>query len=53
VFEDRDSVAGMQREAAYSVFYSFLGNRSSRELLTCIFPAVIIFSSDLEGCNSK
>lgn len=55
VFEDRNSMAGMQREAVCSVFYSFLGMQFEWrvKLVTYTFPAVIIFSSDLEGCNSK
>lgn len=55
VFDNGDSMAGMQREAVCSVFYSFLGMHFEWrvKLLTCTFPAVIIFSSDLEGCNSK
>lgn len=54
-FEDRDSMAGRQRAAVCSVFYSFLGMQFEWrvKLLICTFPAVIIFSSDLEGCNSK
>lgn len=55
VFEDRDGMADMQKEAVCSVFYSFLGMQFAWrvKLLTSTFPAVIIFSSDLEGCNSK
>lgn len=57
MFEDRDSMAGMQREARFLAFYSFLGMWFERrvKLLTSTFPAVIaeFFLSDLEGCNSK
>lgn len=54
VSEDRSSMIGMQRETACSVFYSFLGMQfDCMHSLTCTFPALIVFSSDLEGGNSK